>query len=243
MALLTFAVLGFVVSISAYTVRLLDGSGLVWASSLSATLERQLRVDEDLQDFLLKVSIFFIGLSWPYLFVVCRQRVAVLQALASGYWKNYLHAFLHADVNLYILPPTDLICRDPAEFVALAKARLEIECEVEFIETSIPEAGRTALVAHIDGKPLPIAVDMCRNLHVLGDIISKEMSRPLGGTFCTVETKFEYLSKQFFATLESEWASYNNLSQSYFILDGISDPRLKRAIELSIEANLPPKKC
>ena len=228
--LLAFAVVGFLVSVSAYAARLLDGIGTPWATGLSDALTSQLSFDEDLQDFLLTVSLFFMGLSAPYLFVVCRQRKAVLEALASGYWKNYLHGFLHTDIKMFVLPPTHLICRDPKDFIALAKARLEREHGVEFREVRIPEAERTAFVAHRDGKPLPVAVDMCRNLHVLGDIISKEMNRPFGGTFCTVETKFDYLSKQFFATLKDEWSAFNGLSRSYFVLDGVSDPRLKQAL-------------
>ncbi|MGR3413317.1 hypothetical protein [Pseudooceanicola nanhaiensis] len=106
LVLLTFATIGFFISVSAYAARILDGTRIVWAIDLSETLKSQLTFDEDLQDFLLKVSQFFIGLSAPYLFVVCRQRKAVLETLASGYWKNYLHGFLHTDIKMFVLPPT-----------------------------------------------------------------------------------------------------------------------------------------
>ena len=85
-------------------------------------------------------------------------------------------------------------------------------------------------IAYADGKELPIAVDMCRNLNVLGDILSKEMNRPFGGLVRKVDTKFDYLAEKFFAMLQLEWAEYNKLSPTYYILSGPSDKEFKKYI-------------
>lgn len=230
LALLLFAVFGFAISVSAYAVRLLEGAGLERAASLANVLSGQLEFGKDAQDLLLKISLFFIGLSAPYLFVVCRQRIAVLEALASGYWRNYLMGFLRTDLTMFILPPSYMICKNPQTFVGLTKTQIETENGIELRETWVPEAGRSAFIAHVDGKELPIAVDMCRNLNVLGDILSKEMNRPFGGLVCKVDTKFDYLAEKFFAMLQLEWAEYNKLSQTYYVLNGPRDGEFKKLI-------------
>ncbi|MEW9922326.1 hypothetical protein AB2B41_22230 [Marimonas sp. MJW-29] len=232
--ILVFALLGFGITTAAFLVDLLDGIAAPWVQDMVSLIRKHLQLDEDIADFLRSVSLTLIGVSIPYILIVCQQRKAVISALASGYWLNFLRHFVGGDFKVVLLPPGHLITLETDSAINQTKAIFCSRWEIELREEYIKEAGRNVLVVYYDGQRLPVVVDMCRNLAVLGQIIENELGRVFGGTFCTAETKFAYLSKKYFTHLKSKWISKMDLVNSIMVLEGIEDPRFEAIIKKNV---------
>lgn len=229
--ILVFALLGFGITTAAFLVDLLDGIEASWAKGAVALIRAHLKLDEDVASFLRSVSLTLIGVSVPYILIVCQQRKAVISALASGYWVNFLRHFVGKERKLIVLPPGHLITLETDSAIEQTKELFARRWGVELQEEPIAGTGRTAFIVYRDGQELPVVVDMCRNLTVLGEIIENELGRFLGGTLCTAETKFAYLSEKYFRHLEKEWISKMDLVRTIVVLDGVDDPKFEKIIE------------
>lgn len=75
---------------------------------------------------------------------------------------------------------------------------------------------------------------MCRNLTILGDLVENELGKFLGGTFCTAETKFRYLSEQYFKHLDSVWVKPMDILGTIIVLKDLEDPRFEETITESL---------
>lgn len=228
--ILVFALLGFGITTAAFLVDLLDGIEASWAKGAVALIRAHLELDEDVASFLRSVSLTLIGVSVPYILIVCQQRKAVISALASGYWMNFLRHFVGKERKLIVLPPGHLITLETDSAIEQTKELFARRWGVELQEEAIAGTGRTAFVVYRAGQELPVVVDMCRNLTVLGEIIENELGRFLGGTLCTAETKFAYLSEKYFRHLEQEWISKMDLVKTIVVLDGADDPKFERLL-------------
>lgn len=232
-----FAAVGFLVSLGATIDRLAKNTGWAWLDAVAGVKLNPLRLNEDLEGMAFSTSLFLLGLSAPFLLVVCRQRQAVLDALAKGYWNNFLRHFLLSDYQVFILPPTRAIADDTTAYESLMRRKLEKEYGIELVESDISAANRKAYVVCVDGKALPVAIDFCRNLAVLDDILRREADIPLVRGICRTGEKFDYLVGEFFEALQSQWSEINSLSHLFYKLDPNGDRRLEAAIKSTTEGS------
>jgi len=233
---LVFALVGFSLTTAAMAVRILDGIDHPSVKYLVDTIKTHLAFDEDVAGLIRTVSMTMIGLSVPYIFIVCQQRKAVLNALAAGYWKSYLSRFVGTDYKFIVIPPAHLITVETDSAIKQSSKLLSGRANIELKNEFIDEASRSALVVYKDGERLPILVDMCRNLTILGDLVENELGKFLGGTFCTAETKFRYLSEQYFKHLNSVWIRPMDILGTIVILKDLDDPIFEETINESLRA-------
>jgi hypothetical protein len=244
-AIFAFALIGLGITTAASLVGILDGISSPWVLRLVTLTRAHLQLDEDLAGFLRSSFLTLIGISIPFALIVCQQRKAVISALAEGYWRNFLYHFVKAssertdNFKLLLLPPGHLITEETDSAIQQTKKRFSEKWSVELREEFIKEVGRSAFVMYRDGQRLNVAVDMCRNLAVLGRIVRDELGRILGGTFCTSETKFAYLAERYLSHLNTEWISKRDQSETITILKGIDDPLIGEAVRLASSGTTP----
>ncbi len=137
--------------------------------------------------------------------VVCPRRKALIEALAEGYWTNFVaHIIEKTDFDLVVVRPTYGLYEDPDTYLGETVKAVEHALNVRLEERYLEAAGRAVFVARRDGLLQAQAFDFGRNLIVLGGIVKQEVERPFGGIVCTADTKFEFLSNKVYDRLAKE---------------------------------------
>ncbi len=159
-------------------------------------------------------SIFFacLGLGFTFCFVVCRQRKAVIAALAAGYWRSHLEGALKwfteqdAAPRIIILKPTFKVLEDVGYFEneivrSLRQGRPELDIEPQ----TVGEPPRTAwTLKDRNGTNVAVIIDFARNLTALKDLVESEAFGPVGKVFWPPRSKYEFLRDEYFRFFHKE---------------------------------------
>jgi hypothetical protein len=139
----------------------------------------------------------------------CPQRTAVLRALASGYYNNFLKRVIEATgaSKIVVMRPAYDVLADPRTYEkdvvgGLTARGLDVTSE----RVGPAEDPRTILaVKKNKGNAQLVYLDISRNLTVLKDLTDEEMRWFPTNKICTAETKYKCLRRSYFRVL---WESY-----------------------------------
>lgn len=216
------ALFGLLVAFSVFIVSGFENSESDFMRGVAEFLRHLVLFDPATADLISNVCLTILGFALPFMFVVCHQRRAVVSALASGYWNNYLSHLLNSNYRIVLIQPGFINNETAGLHLTEFKKYLEESQNIELRDEIVEGAKRSALVVYKstpDGTlvRLPIAIDLCRNLSILGDIVQKEINAPFGGIVCKEEYKFEFLSEIYFRYLRAYWEKnrfFNNRFKS-----------------------------
>lgn len=216
------ALFGLLVAFSVFIVSGFENSESDFMRGAADFLRHLVLFDPATADLISNVCLTILGFALPFMFVVCHQRRAVVSALASGYWNNYLSHLLNSNYRIVLIQPGFINNETAGLHLTEFKKYLEESQNIELRDETVEGARRSALVVYrsmADGTSLrlPVAIDLCRNLSILGDIVQKEINAPFGGLVCKEEYKFEFLSEIYFRYLRSYWEKnrfFNNRFKS-----------------------------
>lgn len=211
--ILIFAAIGFMVSLLALLSRIVVDQDIPMITSTLKRFAELLPISPEVEGVLRSISLTLLPLAITFGFVVCRQRQAVIDALVHGYWKNYLsHLLKGTTLNVIIVRATYGLYQDPDLLIGQLTRRIQDELRIILADEFLPGAQRTGFRAYRDGKALDVVFDFSRNLIPLGAIVDSELGKPLGGTFCKPEYKFDFIVEKIYQKLEDDWLTRVDLN-------------------------------
>lgn len=211
--ILIFAAIGFLVSLLALLSRIVVDHDIPLITSTLNRFAELLPISPEVEGVLRSISLTMLPLAITFGFVVCRQRQAVIDALVLGYWKNYLsHLLKGTTLDLVIVRATYGLYQDPDLFIGQLKRKIQDELGIELVDEFLHGAQRTGFRAYQDGVASDVVFDFSRNLIPLGAIVDSELGKPLGGTFCKPEYKFDFIVEKIYQKLQDDWLTRVDLS-------------------------------
>lgn len=240
--ILLFAAIGFLISLLAFFSRLFKDQDIPILTTALKWFSDLLPLNPEAEGVLRTVSLTFIPLAITFGFVVCRQRQAVIDALVEGYWKNYLSHMLNGtNFDMVIVRATYGLSKNPELLIGQIKLRFQEELGITLRDEPIVGTQRTGHRAYRDERPLNVVFDFSRNLIPLGAIVDSELGKPLGGTFCRPEYKFDFIAERIYKKLTDDWLSLFDFNSRVMIVSHHDWQRIKSILDS--KPNEPPTRA
>ena len=196
--ILIFAAIGFLVSLLALLSRIVVDHDIPLITSTLNRFAELLPISPEVEGVLRSISL---------------TMQALIDALGLGYWKNYLsHLLKGTTMDLVIVRATDGLYQDPDLFIGQLKRKIQDELGIELVDEFLHGAQRTGFRAYQNGVASDVVFDFSRNLIPLGAIVDSELGKPLGGTFCKPEYKFDFIVEKIYQKLQDDWLTRVDLS-------------------------------